>query len=697
MGEPSLQMLAAPDFSPDKYVTDLSLRCEGGPELIRLKKKIHSLFEETSDNLKRNVYQNYTQFIDTAKEISHLEGEMYQLSHLLSEQRTLLQDLYNTSILGDDTSVVVVESNQENSEEKEEEIRRQKLATIYEKVEGCSNLPNVPNRKILHEGFLSELDPLENTPLRSVFAFLFSDGLMIAISNSNTVHRNMRFTYENLYDLGTLAVVNVKDIYNKQYAFKLLAFPDTRVFQCKSNTSKMDWLKKIDLAKRARLSQEHTKRESVEKSPSRAVSIDSPSIQSFDMQDEEAEPHPDWLLDIGEELDVFIAQRHFEQTIALLQKGREYIEAFGKGGRTLDHNLQEIQRKINQKYQTLTDVLTKELEVNPDKSLQGGLRAARRAVRLLNQLERSTQACDLFLKFCSSMLKMQCKRVKREGSISIYVRNFSSTVFTNMCNMTEEFLRAFPNSPSCAAAYIVWASKEIQVFATHFIKQVFVPQTPFSTITECVVQSVTQCERLYAYGVDLSYQLHGALRTPLSKALTEARDKLIDAIKLRSQEEKWRPLNLRSKTGLTRYLQEYADCGIALEEYVKDDCWLQLTQNSMSFTKLYLNFLDDCLKLKGSNLLYTIDETLVQVFEAQIRYFDATLKVEANPEQRQFITKNVSYLLNVVLPHALEKYNEVNGFPFTKLSKLQTDFKALSKGVTPSSRNITKYSSTEYL
>lgn len=33
----------------------------------------------------------------------------------------------------------------------------------------------------------------------------------------------------------------------------------------------------------------------------------------------------------------------------------------------------------------------KELEVNPDKSLQGGLRAARRAVRLLNQLGRSTQ------------------------------------------------------------------------------------------------------------------------------------------------------------------------------------------------------------------------------------------------------------------------------------------------------------------
>lgn len=47
--------------------------------------------------------------------------------------------------------------------------------------------------------------------------------------------------------------------------------------------------------------------------------------------------------------------------------------------------------KINTRQNNLTEVLMKELELNPDKSLQGGLRAARRAVRLLNKLGRSTQ------------------------------------------------------------------------------------------------------------------------------------------------------------------------------------------------------------------------------------------------------------------------------------------------------------------
>lgn len=49
------------------------------------------------------------------------------------------------------------------------------------------------------------------------------------------------------------------------------------------------------------------------------------------------------------------------------------------------------------------------------------------------------------------MLKTQCKRVKREGSTIMYVKHLSSVVFTNLCHMTEEFLRAFPNSSSCAS------------------------------------------------------------------------------------------------------------------------------------------------------------------------------------------------------------------------------------------------------
>lgn len=46
---------------------------------------------------------------------------------------------------------------------------------------------------------------------------------------------------------------------------------------------------------------------------------------------------------------------------------------------------------MGDRIQTLTLALTKELQVSPDKSHKGGLRAARRAVRILNQLDKASQ------------------------------------------------------------------------------------------------------------------------------------------------------------------------------------------------------------------------------------------------------------------------------------------------------------------
>lgn len=53
-------------------VRSLSQNCIGGPELNRVRNKIQQISEETNSNLKKNVYQNYMQFIDAAKEISRM-------------------------------------------------------------------------------------------------------------------------------------------------------------------------------------------------------------------------------------------------------------------------------------------------------------------------------------------------------------------------------------------------------------------------------------------------------------------------------------------------------------------------------------------------------------------------------------------------------------------------------------------------
>lgn len=61
---------------------------------------------------------------------------MYQLSHLLSEQKSLLSCLASTSILEDTTPRNIEIESKLNEKDLEEE-SKQKIAAILEKVEGC--------------------------------------------------------------------------------------------------------------------------------------------------------------------------------------------------------------------------------------------------------------------------------------------------------------------------------------------------------------------------------------------------------------------------------------------------------------------------------------------------------------------------------------------------------------------------------
>lgn len=61
---------------------------------------------------------------------------MYQLLHLLSEQKSLLNSLASTSILEDSTPRnIEIENNVSERDQNEE--NKQKIAAILEKVEGC--------------------------------------------------------------------------------------------------------------------------------------------------------------------------------------------------------------------------------------------------------------------------------------------------------------------------------------------------------------------------------------------------------------------------------------------------------------------------------------------------------------------------------------------------------------------------------
>lgn len=61
-------------------MNDVGSQCVGGVELINHKGKLQALSDETHFALKKNVFQHYEQFIETAKDISCETREMLILS-----------------------------------------------------------------------------------------------------------------------------------------------------------------------------------------------------------------------------------------------------------------------------------------------------------------------------------------------------------------------------------------------------------------------------------------------------------------------------------------------------------------------------------------------------------------------------------------------------------------------------------------
>ena len=128
-----------------------------------------TLSESTHSQLKKNVYQNYRQFIDTAKEIGFLEKEMYQLSHMITDQRNLLLELTQFNVSGDSLDANDLVASIEEDEEKEKKDKekdkaskgqtrnefeqgRNRLMYLLEKVEDSAHVMDVPTRFLLHSG-----------------------------------------------------------------------------------------------------------------------------------------------------------------------------------------------------------------------------------------------------------------------------------------------------------------------------------------------------------------------------------------------------------------------------------------------------------------------------------------------------------------------------------------------------------------
>lgn len=670
-----VKLLSSENFDPNDYVQSLSKQTDGAAETFTATRdQVQKLVDSTNLLLKKNVYKNYTLFIETAREISVLEGEMYQLSHLLTDQKDGLHLLLETSMTND--RLEVPRDDADAAINKGDDETKKNLAFLLEKVEGCAMVTEVAGRFLVHDGDLVQMDPDTFNTLRRVRAFLLNDSVMITTPLPKGKTKGpTRYKFESLYDLDSLAIVNAKDMGPVKNAFKVLMFPDCHLYQADSPKAKKEWLEMLDQTKKARLNftnlsnLESKRRESMaiaEASTSQATTpvadVSNPFYEDYASESAAGKSNietsileEDWVKELMEDLDVFIAERNFEDAVDSIDKAQDVLSGCPK-----TTEAQEYRSKIDQRVSLLTEVLMRELDPpSLDRSgppvMQGGPRAARRAISQLTRLGKCSKACQLFLKGRSTMIKHSIRQLKIEGATTLYIKRLCAVFFPAVLDAGKEFFRAFPENNACAASFVVWARRELEAFYETYRRQVFAggsSKSSFSAIAECVQVARAAVESLHEIGLDLVPVLDKLSRKDVEKIIYIKRDHLLDAAQQRAREDLWRPMNHFNESTATKFVGEMEALGLgsAVGQLVYDECWVSLTQNTTQFAKSILGFVDAALKLYSIPLHPVISDAIKEVFQAQIDHAESSLRSQKFYNEYKFILKNAGFVLESVLP-----------------------------------------------
>lgn len=133
--------------------------------------------------------------------------------------------------------------------------------------------------------------------------------------------------------------------------------------------------------------------------------------------------------------------------------------------------------------------------------------------------------------------------------------------------------------------------------------------------------------QLNRMGIDFHFQWDGHIRSSLSKTLQDTRDKYMDAVKIRGAEDSWKPTYCQNAQSLNKILSELDYLGIPVPEiYVKSECWISITNNTLTFSKLYIGLLEDCLNIATYELINIIEEVLYSVLQVQIQHLQSSLQ-----------------------------------------------------------------------
>ena len=130
-------------------------------------------------------------------------------------------------------------------------------------------------------------------------------------------------------------------------------------------------------------------------------------------------------------------------------------------------------------------------------------------------------------------------------------------------------------------------------------------------------------------------------------------------------------MNLKSAEKVTTFLNEMSDIGLSVfSNYVVDGYKLDLTSNTVHFTRSFLSFTDDLCKLHTEDIHSDVIEALSAVFKAQVKQYERALQTKQFLTQNKFIVANASFLVEKVLKMSEERLSKKTGISAYQMADL---------------------------
>lgn len=283
-------------FNVDSYVKKIAADSIYASNIADTRDKLNRNAQLTAEEIKQSVYKNYANFMETAKEVGHLESKMSQLRQSLDEQRKLLNLFKNLNInspyLDDLASATSTSTStgQQGSAGKAGALGaassgKSSLAILLEQVEGCGLITQKPGRTLLYHSDLEALHLNDYSVSHKLHVYLLSDALLLTLPqrkrnkagmNSSSTTSTSRasknpllmdtsggsagggadssntyqYKFQAFYELQDVKIMNIDDCKEVRNAFQLLKFPESLAFRCPNAHTKKEWLENIESAKR---------------------------------------------------------------------------------------------------------------------------------------------------------------------------------------------------------------------------------------------------------------------------------------------------------------------------------------------------------------------------------------------------------------------------------------------------------------